>query len=293
MIIIKLQGGLGNQMFQYACGKSVGLQKRTSVKLDISTLKEGVQSKHFSVRSFELNIFKATLYHASDKELNLFFLKSIHLKIWYKWLKSNRFYTEPHFFWDKNLTTIRGNLFLNGFWQSEKYFAEFEKNIRDDFTFIADRNQKTMDKENEILLCNAISIHVRRGDYISSPTANSFHGVNSLEYYETAMSKIEVLIDNPFYFLFSDDVLWAKEHLAKNRQNITIIEHNKGKDSWQDMYLMSKCKHHIIANSSFSWWGAWLNKNVNKVVIAPKKWFANKEKNNQTQDLIPTSWIRL
>jgi Glycosyl transferase family 11 len=117
--------------------------------------------------------------------------------------------------------------------------------------------------------------------------------VAGLDYYETAMQKIEGLVDKPLYYLFSDDGAWAKEHLVKNRKDIVVVTHNSGKDSWQDMYLMSKCQHHIIANSSFSWWGAWLNADKKKVVISPKIWFANTEKNEQTQDLIPQSWIRI
>lgn len=293
MIIVTLQGGLGNQMFQYACGKSAALQRNSYFRLDTRTLQKVNIDEHFTNRFFELNIFDAKISEASDKEFNRFFAKSILLKIWYKWLRGYNHYTEQTFFFDVALNLQRRSLFLLGYWQTEKYFIAYENDIRKDFIFSTPKNNDTLLYEKEILLCNAVSIHIRRGDYITSSTANSFHGVINLDYYEVAMQKIEKLVENPIYYLFSDDPAWAKVHIVKNRKDIVIIKHNIGKDNWQDMYLMSKCKHNIIANSSFSWWGAWLNENINKIVIAPKKWFANNEQNNQTQDLIPESWIKL
>lgn len=293
MIISEINGGLGNQMFQFACGRALALQNNDTLKLDITSLRNGVTDNYFTARPFELNIFKANTVIATEAELTKFFPKKILLKVWYKWIKKYRYYVEPFFMYDNEVVKLKGNIFLRGYWQSEKYFLKYNSIIRKDFEFTAPKSDSTINIENSLLLQNAVSIHVRRGDYVSSPTANSFHGVAGLDYYKVAMQIMEQQVTEPMYYLFSDDCPWAKEHLVKDRKDIVIVDHNKEKDSWQDMYLMSKCNHHIIANSSFSWWGAWLNNSANKVVIAPKNWFANKEKNDQTQDLIPNSWIRL
>ncbi len=293
MIISELNGGLGNQMFQYACGRAKALQLNTELSLDISTLQKGVTTKHFTARPYELDIFAANASVANAQELVKFSPQSIPLKVWYKWIKKFRNYTEPSFNYDDAINNLKGNIYLRGYWQTEKYFSKYENKIREDFEFIKPKNALTISLENIIINSKAVSVHVRRGDYVSSPTANSFHGVAGLRYYEEAMQEIEKLIGEPAYYLFSDDTAWVKEHLVKERKDIVVVEHNYAKDSWQDMYLMSKCKHNIIANSSFSWWSAWLNRSANKVVIAPKLWFANGEKNEQTQDLIPTTWIRL
>lgn len=290
MIVIEINGGLGNQMFQYACGRATALRLDTILRL---TLPKQNTDKFFITRPFELNIFKADLKIASNKELNQFSPKLLISKIFNKVFKNNRYYSEQTFAYDTGLIKQKKNLFLQGYWQTEKYFSDYEATIKNDFTFTAQKNESTIEHKKVIQQCNAVSVHVRRGDYISSPIANGFHGVAGLDYYEKAIEKIEQLVDEPFYFLFSDDADWVKENLMKNKKNVIVVEHNTGNDSWQDMYLMSICKHHIIANSSFSWWGAWLNENINKVVIAPKQWFANKEKNEQTQDIIPLCWIRV
>ncbi len=293
MIISEINGGLGNQMFQYACGRALALQNNEALRLDTTTLQNSVTDQYFTARPFELNIFNADAVIAGEDELAMFFPKRIPLKFWYKWIKNYRHYVEPFFMYDNEVAKLKGNIFLRGYWQTEKYFLTYESVIRKDFKFLLQKNDTTVSIENSMQLQNAVSIHVRRGDYVSSPTANSFHGVAGLDYYQAALHKMEQLVEKPMYYLFSDDCPWAKEHLVKDRNDIIIVDHNKDKDSWQDMYLMSKCKHHIIANSSFSWWGAWLNNSINKVVIAPKKWFADLEKNEQTQDLIPQSWIRI
>jgi hypothetical protein len=291
MIISEINGGLGNQMFQYACGRAKALQLNTSQRLDISTLQQGVTNEHFTARPYELGIFAANAVIANAQELAKFSPKSIHLKVWYKWIKNYFNYTEPFFSYDAKLGSLKANIYLRGYWQSEKYFAAFENQIRKDFEFIKPTNSLTTQLEKEIGSANAVSVHVRRGDYVSSPTANSFHGVAGLAYYNDAMQQIEGLLDKPVYYMFSDDSSWVKENLVKDRKDIFVVEHNSGIDSWQDMLLMSKCKHHIIANSSFSWWGAWLNAKEEKIVIAPKDWFQTKDLDSS--DVIPGQWIRI
>lgn len=174
----------------------------------------------------------------------------------------------------------------NGYWQSEDYFKPIERIVRETFVFREDLMcQKT--KEQALLLHNSdsVAIHVRRGDYVSE-YLDSF-GVCSTAYYEDSISIIRKRIINPKFVFFSDEIDWVKEHIGC--EGATYVDWNKGKDSWQDMYLMSCCKHNIIANSSFSWWGAWLNTNKNKIVIAPKPWVNF----SPDYDIVPKEWIRI
>ncbi|MEI6553564.1 MAG: alpha-1,2-fucosyltransferase, partial [bacterium] len=136
---------------------------------------------------------------------------------------------------------------------------------------------------------NSISIHIRRGDYISNQEANNFHGSCSIDYYTEAINIIKGKVSNPIFFVFSDDIAWVKENLKSDIVATWVSEYNL--DNTEDLLLMSFCKHQIIANSSFSWWGAYLNRNINKIVIAPKKWIANKGYN--TDEITPSSWIKL
>ena len=136
----------------------------------------------------------------------------------------------------------------------------------------------------------AVSLHIRRGDYVSNPVTNNYHGTCSLAYYKKAVLLLKEKIENPSFFIFSDDLLWARENLDFIN-DMTFIDLDKSIPDHEEMHLMSQCKHNIIANSSFSWWGAWLNENSDKIVIAPKKWFSDNTIN--TEDLIPAKWMRI
>ena len=140
---------------------------------------------------------------------------------------------------------------------------------------------------------NSVSVHVRRGDYVLDKNTQEFHGVCGVDYYLDAIKLIASKMDDLLLVFFSDDTEWAIEEFKNLPYSLIFIDHNKGENSWKDMFLMSNCKHNIIANSSFSWWAAYLNQNQNKMVIAPKQWFADPTKNSETSDLIPESWIRL
>ena len=137
---------------------------------------------------------------------------------------------------------------------------------------------------------NSISLHVRRADYVTNPQANQFHGVSSMEYYNKAIHKIKSIISEPHFFIFSDDITWAKQNMIIDCPT-TFVSHNGPDKNYDDLRLMSFCKHHIIANSSFSWWGAWLAMNKNKVVIAPTRWFNSPDRN--TKDVIPENWFSI
>lgn len=199
------------------------------------------------------------------------------------------FFLEKNFSFDPDYLNLTEPTYLEGYWQTERYFKPFEEQIRKDFQL---RSPLTEDRQKNAELIqakNSISVHIRRGDYVSNKSANQHHGTCSSEWYANMMAKISGQIDDPIFFVFSDDPEWSKSNLPSQWQSVFIEPNQDGCDE-QDMALMSLCKNHIIANSSFSWWGAWLCKTENKV-IAPARWFANQ--NQDTSDLIPSHWEKL
>lgn len=296
MIIVKLQGGLGNQMFQYAAGKSLALQQNCNLFLDISTLMEtsSVKQDGFTPREYELGIFNLKEGIASDIMLESFFPQSIKNKISKKLgLGYRKKYTESSLVYDNLFFKQKSPLLLCGYWQSEKYFSNKSAIIRTDFQFptidSSDPNYILLEQIQESI---SVSIHVRHGDFIQDKVTNAFHGICSPKYYEDAIDYMRRRLKNITFFFFSDNTL-LNETFISEIPNSIWVRNNEGKASWKDMYLMSKCNHHIIANSSFSWWGAWLNPSPDKIVIAPNKWFSNEALNFKTKHLVPESWIRL
>jgi hypothetical protein len=176
-----------------------------------------------------------------------------------------------------------------GYWQSARYFDNYDSQIRKDFTFRLPLEGRNAELAIDMAGSQSISLHIRRGDYIKhKPTSKIMH-VCSLDYYRDAVRWVSSKVVAPVFFVFSDDMEWVRRHIDF-LPNFVLVDINREADSFRDMQLMSFCKHHIIANSSFSWWGAWLNSNVKKIVIAPQKWFCN---GLDDSDLIPSQWIRL
>lgn len=292
MIISNLVGGLGNQMFQYAAGRSLSLRLNLPLFLYINDLKN--YKLH---QGYELDRIFHGKFEIANKSLlaevlgfqNNFALKRILKYDSLKFLRSRHYIIEPFFKYTDISEGISQKAYIYGYWQSEKYFKEHAAVIRDDFRFKSELSAINSKICEQISSVNAVSLHIRRGDYISSKSTNALLGVCSLEYYYAAIKKISSKVSSPHFFIFSDDVEWVKKNLKMNHQHY-FINHNVGTDSFNDMRLMSMCKHHIIANSTFSWWSAWLNSHKDKIVIAPKKWF---KKSIDTKDLIPQTWFRV
>lgn len=279
MIIVKLQGGLGNQMFQYAAARS--LSKSRKVYLDFSfLLQNNITTDSFTARDFELGIFKKLKGRVASK----YFIRLIKSKRKvFKIISPN--YKEVK---DENilnfLNTNSSNLYLDGYFQNPGYFQNLRSILLHEFTFPKLSGQS---KEIELKIeetKNPVAIHIRRGDY-TKPEIQNYHEILSIDYYKQSIEIIKSKVENPVFYIFSDDPDWCEDNLAfiTGKQIITGTT-----QAWEDMFLISKCKHQIIANSSFSWWGAWLNNNLEKIVIAPKKWFNNIEIN-----IIPKEWISL
>lgn len=296
MICIRLQGGLGNQMFQYALGRKLSYERDVELVLDTSLLKSK-RIDDTTRRSFELEIFEIKGHEATKNELgNVKPLlskieNSLALKFKGTGLQKENYFVENQSYFDKSIDKVGENCYLMGYWQSYRYFDSVESLIRQDFRFRKNLDKKSNSIANNIRNDNSISIHIRRTDYVNNSN-HSIHGVCSLEYYMEAIEFITKNVSSPIFYIFSDDIEWARSNLRLNFK-CEYISGNYGSKSYIDMQLMSLCKHNIIANSSFSWWGAWLNENTDKIVIAPKKWFKDEKRNSMTSDLIPEDWIRL
>ncbi len=276
MRLIKMTGGLGNQMFIYAL--YLQMKKRfSSVQIDLSDMVHyKVHHGYEMNRIFNLPKTEFCINQKLKKVLEFLFFKTILER---KQNGSLEAYT-------KNYTWPF--IYFKGFYQSEKYFSEIKDEIRQAFTFNLNiANAQSLEMMKQIDADDkAVSLHIRRGDYLQPKHWESIGCVCQLPYYQNALSELEKRIPNPSYYVFSDDIDWVKENIPL--ENATYINWNKGEDSWQDMMLMSHCRNHIICNSTFSWWGAWLNPREDKVVIIPEKWFNHSE----APYIYPDGWIK-
>lgn len=259
MIVSKIIGGLGNQMFQWAFAKSLSLELKKDLFLDTS----GYYNQNgLTTRTFQLSNFKSLKYSLWPS-----FIQNDS-----PWLKIN-----DNFNYDSTINNVKANfnLYLDGYWQSEKFFNNHKTEIEKDFCL------NNVDTSQYNIEPGSVSLHIRRTDYVA---LSNYHPVQTLSYYKSAIDLIE---DYNNLYVFSDDIKWCKANL--NFKKMIFVE---GKTNLQDLRLMSLCENNIIANSSFSWWGAWLNKNSNKTVIAPKNWFGPSA-NLNSSDIIPENWITI
>lgn len=284
MIIVKILGGLGNQMFQYAFYKYLK-SKYENVKLDLSffdnyKLHNGFELKKiFNVETKDV----ATPYEIKRySDLSTDFISRFRRKFF--GVKSS--YILERDFNENSLNKLQ-YVYLDGYWQSESYFTDVIDDIKKSYNYNFSLNEYNEDIVNKIRETNSISVHVRRGDYISNPEVYQLYGkVCDKKYFDDALLNIVKDITKPHFYVFSDDIDWVRENISFP-SDVDYINWNTGQNSYIDMYLISQCKHNIISNSSFSWWGAYLNDNDNKIVIAPKKWKVVKD---ITPKRIPDSW---
>lgn len=291
-LVIKLQGGLGNQLFQYAFGLSVSKKLNAALYFDLSFYK---QNHGLVPRAFALDIFTGGVNIASHNLVSSFLTPGLVQKILNKTgISKKSIYRENSLRFNNDVFNVKPTAYFEGFWQSEQYFGDIEQAVRHAFTFKAPLNPQSQTIANKLAgEAGSVSVHIRRGDYVISKTTSELHGICNESYYKSAITLIKEKVSHPRFYFFSDDPEWVKQQLLPATDNATLINHNTDTDSWQDMALMSKCKHHIIANSSFSWWGAWLNPGNQKIVIAPRNWFNNETAYFDATDLVPDGWIRL
>lgn len=288
MIIVRLKGGMGNQMFQYALGRSLSIKNRVPFKIDISSYKIENEVK----RRYDLGIFNIVEDIAEEKEIPLLyrnlndnlFLSKINSAI-NKFMKNKG--KETSFSFDSKVLGLGSDIYLDGYWQSQKYFIDIEDIIRRDFTLKKKLSLNIENLKELIKKENSLCIHVRRGDYVG----NKKHEVVGRDYYDNAIEKMERLTKIDNIYVFSDDIKWCEENMKFEFPTTFVGEEYAGENAEGHLVLMSACNNFIIPNSSFSWWAAWLSDYKDKIVIAPKQWFG--DKNINTDDLISNEWIRI
>jgi hypothetical protein len=274
MIVVQLLGGLGNQMFQYACGRALALRTGKKLYLDVSSYSV------YKQRRYELDVLniQATIINLiEDKEIgNSLGIPGIQV------------YPERQHNFDPNVFVLRDSVFLwGGFWQTEKYFQDFANIIREELApKLPSLSVESLNMAKEIKEHLSIAVHVRRTDYAIAVKL----GILPMDYYEHAKRSLTKIFPAARYYVFSDDVEWCNREFTVF-PNAHVVEHTGEIGCHEDLWLMSQCQHNVIANSTYSWWGAWLNDNPHKIVIAPERWFAGEHLN--TQDLIPDKWIKL
>ncbi len=294
MIVVRVQGGLGNQMFQYALYEWL-LSKGKYVKLDISSYSiNAKESKVDTVHNgYELErIFNLNPSYASYREacevgdISRDVINRVRRKFLGKKKKHvTRDVLSCNGWYSEDLLTM-DDRYLDGYWCTFKYSEAIRETILESFSFPEVKDKTNKDIIEKINMCNSVSLHIRRGDYLN--LTDRFCVLDE-KYYQRAMKKIKEKVENPMFFCFSDDIEWCKENIKED--NILFVDWNKKENSFIDMQLMSLCSHNILANSTFSMWGAWLNKNPDKIVIRPAKVFVDPK--NEISDFWPKEWVRI
>jgi hypothetical protein len=287
MIVVALKGGLGNQLFQYALGRKLAMAHGAELVLDTSAL-DSERPHGDTCRPFTLGGFRIAARIATPEETRR--LKrpfGFASKAWRTF--STKVLRRHHIGFEPSVLRMRGDAYLDGYWQSYKYFED----IRD--ALLAELTLKELSPAASAMLARiaaepaAVAIHVRRGDYAASAPANRTHGTCSPEYYRRAIASIKERAPGAAWFVFSDDPAWVREHISFPSEPVFVSGNGLG--DAEELALMAVCKHAVIANSTFSWWGAWLNRNPEKIVVAPRPW-SNTGKPSLA-DIIPPSWILL
>ncbi|TSA15522.1 MAG: alpha-1,2-fucosyltransferase [Betaproteobacteria bacterium] len=275
MVLVRLNGGLGNQMFQYAAGRALADHLRTELLLDTRAFKHVLALDAYTRRSYALAPFKLRAELATPEDL----------KHWPRWVVDigmrlrparplfRRWHFESAITYDAGVLALRDPVCLVGYWQSERYFSAIADDIRADFTLrapLADDNARLL---THARASNSVGVHVRRGDFVSLNDAAQAHGVCSLDYYRHAIGLVRERCPDARFLVFSDDPQWARAELPLD--STTVFVTGNAECPEQDLALMSACTHHIIANSSFSWWAGWLGHNTEQIVVAPRPWYAS------------------
>ncbi|HNX75894.1 MAG TPA: alpha-1,2-fucosyltransferase [Candidatus Rifleibacterium sp.] len=298
MVIVQIIGGLGNQMFQYALGKHLSLKTGAELKLD------NTQFSWYKLHNYSLHHFNILQPFASLAEINRLrygvqnhlmarFIESLN--------RAGRFCAgknlvqprtclrEERMEFDQNVLQASDGVYLEGYWQSEKYFSEIRSVLLQDFAIVTPSDTANSAMLELIRTSNSVSLHVRRGDYANNSRTQQIYGCCGMEYYQAAIRSIQARIEDARFFIFSDDPDWAEENLPI--PGSTVVRGNDASKNYEDLRLMNACRHNITANSSFSWWGAWLNQNPQKIVIAPSRWALSSKLNSS--DIVPASWERI
>ncbi len=288
-----LQGGLGNQMFQYAIARALSEHYQSTFLLDRSWF--DVPQSETTPRPYQLDLLQIQNVANSD----LIFPKKPNklIKALQGFIPANPivYYQQNAFEFDPSLFRLKRmaerDLFLFGYWQAYPYLESIRPILQTEFKTKAPTPNHYQAYLQQIRSSESVMLHIRRGDYVNSPSAAKFHGVLPLSYYQQAIEVLLLQKPDSHFFIFSDDLPWAKEALPKNLK-ITFVENALQADAAaQELQLMTECKHQIIANSSLSWWGAWLKQDCNGLVFTPNRWIS--DNSLDLSNLLPTSWHRI
>lgn len=287
-VVVPLVGGLGNQMFQYAAARAVALRTGSVVKLELSWFGTD-PDRQYALAPFSIEATTITSEKRATRKNNLLRRLLRRLPIARK-KNGLPVFKEASFAFDPRIQNVGVPIALDGYFQSEKYFSQYRSQIAADFRIREAPKPQTAEMLTKINQTDAICLHIRRGDYVTNKAANAHHGTCSLEYYEAGLVRVAEGLDRPHCFVFSDDPAWARENFVPNVP-VTYVDIHGPDQAHEDLRLMAACQNYVIANSSLSWWGAWLGSHANKKVVAPAKWFQKQD--IDTSDLVPSSWIRV
>jgi glycosyl transferase family 11 len=297
VITVRLQGGLGNQMFQYAAGYALARRLSVPLRLDLSWYRE------VTGRRYGLDVFSITGRIATDDEVRREGIRppgriarglsqlraQLGARLGVRASARPGYVREPGFpFWPGFLELADGST-LDGYWQSERYFAEVAEPLRGEFAMREAPDPANLRTLDAIRAGESVAVHVRRGDYQSDPHTRRYHGTTSPEYYQAAVRRMLAITKDPRFYVFSDDPDWAEAHLAFGAPT-TCVRQDAPERDHEDLRLMSAARHHIIANSTFGWWGAWLAGAPGQTVIAPRAWFMD---GPDARDVVPARWERI
>jgi Glycosyl transferase family 11 len=296
MVIVKIWGGLGNQMFQYALGRRIALDNNLPLKLDITS---GFRNDFYN-RRYSLHHFNIIEDIASSEELDrmrrsrsLLFRVGNRFRPYYKHyvVRENKLFK-----FDPKIIRSYKDVYLEGYWQTQKYFEAIQNLIRQEFIVKDPPEGFNAEVANEIINVDSVCVHVRQLHGMSRNLADqrgvTFHGTNSLEYYERGIHFLATRLKDVRFFVFADDPSWGRTNLTKLPYSFCFVTHNREDRDYEDLRLMSLCKHHVISNSTFSWWAAWLSSSSpDKTVVAPRKWFNDPQ--YQSNDIIPELWVTM
>jgi len=300
MIIVNLKGGLGNQMFQYAAGRALSIKNKLSLKLDVTGYRPRNYNPGDTVRAFGLSHFNIKAEVATDEEVRKakypfgIFSKAA------RFLRAKVFrvfYTDYHPDLVAKITPSTKSFYLDGFFQTDLYFKDIKNTIQDDLSLNAPLSAAAQEAADRILERGeaSVSLHIRRGDYVSNAKTQQAHGTVTLDYYHRAIAAIAERVKAkkpgmfPTFFIFSDDIEWAKENIRPEYETVYVSRPEIA--DYEEMHVMSLCQSHIVANSTFSWWAAWLDRHDDALVIAPKKW--SNVVPDDHPNIIPRSWVRM
>jgi hypothetical protein len=286
MIVVQLKGGLGNQLFQYAAGLALRQMHNCELRIDTSFYTTTQE------RKFDLDYLNID-YAVADAAVLRKFELPIYRKVWNRIapMPFKRVYREASFAFDPKFNALQPPIYLKGYWQSAKYFQPYTPVIAKAFTVRQAYIQHLAALISDMSQHKSVAVHIRRGDYLR-PEFVHIHGVLDTAYYKRAIQTMQQRYGNCTFYFFSDDIDWVQQNLPLNDMSYVFVSGHITHNAIEDFYAMQHCQHNIIANSSFAWWAAWLNRHEHKHVIAPMQWFAP-QNNQSTQDLIPTSWERV